>query len=86
MVKEERNLAIPSFQNFIDNESKISYHEEHLMKLQLLLSTYEARYERLCNGQLRTLRERVEKETLKTQIDETRSQVDGLKRKLRNLA
>ena len=78
-------MPLPSFQNYIFNEDQIKLSEEQLLKLQLLIETYQSRYARLVAGPLKTMRETVERDNLRTQIAETQLQIDQLKRKIREL-
>lgn len=63
-LKDTLPISLPSFQNYIGNELKISQAEERLMKMQLMLSTIESRFFRLSQTQLKSNQERQERDAL----------------------
>ena len=57
--------------------------EQDLLKKQLLMQTYESRFEKLNAGRIKTVKDRVEKEALEGSISTLAKDINSIKLKLR---
>ena len=69
-------LAIPSFKKYAEQADQVQAMEQELLRKQLLLQTYESRYEKLNASRIKTVKERVEKEALEAALDSVKKEVN----------